>query len=150
MRLRIALYSVAAACVLSSILFVGEVLYRRQFREALEQLLREAGQAHQPEHLGYGYSRYSSFMAEPKISLTEDLFEAARMRVPRWLGLGSRLSPHTAEATAYAYVSLDVSHDISGEFRTFHTFIWSPRERRFDLWLGECRGPGCPGNGGRN
>jgi hypothetical protein len=144
MRFHIALCLVAGTAMFSAILLTGEVVYRRQFREALEQLQQAATKAHQPERLAFTYARYSRMWTEPEVSFIEDLFEAGRMRVPRCLGTGSRLNPRTSASAAYAYLAVDVSHDISGEMRTTHTFIWSPRERRFALWLGNCGLQGCP------
>jgi hypothetical protein len=55
----------------------------------------------------------------------KDLLKSVRVRLPRRLGLGSRLNPSAvgAASTADAYFGVEATHELSGEFRGAHFFI---------------------------
>ena len=136
---------IVTVCLITGIVGM-QGLYRIRFEIELRRLEGDVELAHS-EPMSFSYLRFSRRSQTLCADFWTDVFEGVRARLPQSLEKGGRLSTYsTADrlTTAFAYYGVDVSHDVAGEQRSTHFFIWSPRRGRFFLWDGHCGHPGCP------
>lgn len=137
----------AGAGMLACILLVAEHHYQRSFAEALEDLQEQSGRAHLEHDLTLKFSRYGERTEHGRVSLAEDAFESARIRLPWFVAESGRLGRYWKESpwTIFSYCHVTVGFDDRfGDSQFLHSFIWSPRERQFRFFQGRCSRPGCP------